>query len=270
MNRNVDLLYGSYSHFDADALARVRRKTYGEDLGQNSWTTAEEYRDWVEWLGLDAASHVLEVASGSGGPALFLAQTCGCHLTGIDINPHGVAAATRTAQAYGVAGRVTFLEADMDTALPFPEGTFDAVICIDSANHFAPRAEVLKEWHRVLKPGGKVLFTDPVVVTGLVSNEELAIRSSIGYFVFAPPGVNERLLGAAGFELLRCEDVTASEAAVSQRWHDAREEERDALVRIEGEERYLGLQRFFAIVHRLTHERRLSRFAYLARKPAAG
>ncbi len=43
-------------------------------------------------------------------------------------------------------------------------------------------------------------------------------------------------------------------------------EDRAALVRIEGEERYEGLQRFFEVVHRLTSERRLSRFAYLLQK----
>ena len=126
---------------------------------------------------------------------------------------------------------------------------------------------MLKEWHRVLKPGGTALFTDPVVVTGLVSKDELAERSSVGFFLFAPPGVNERLIAEAGLELRRQEDVTPNAAMVSKRWHDARAEDREALVQIEGEERYAGLQRFFATVHRLTSERRLSRIAYIAQRP---
>jgi hypothetical protein len=105
-----------------------------------------------------------------------------------------------------------------------------------------------------------------VVVTGLVSNEELAERSSIGYFVFTPPGVNEQLIEEAGFTLSRREDVTDNAARVSKRWHDARAEERDAMLKIEGEERYVGLQHFFAMVHRLTSERRLSRIVYVAQK----
>jgi len=265
MSRNVDL-YSTYSHFEAEVLARIRQKTYGEDFGQNSWTTADEYRRWSEWLGIQPSSHVLEVASGSGGPAIFLAELCGCRVTGIDINAHGVTTAIQRAKARGLSDRVSFQEIDADVRLPFPDGVFDAIFCIDSANHFPHRLRVLKEWHRILKPEGKALWTDPVVVTGLVSNEELAERASIGYFLFAPPGVNERLIGEAGFELVRQEDVTENEAAVSKRWYDARSDDHDALVHIEGSERYLGLQQCFAMVHRLTSERRLSRFVYMAQK----
>lgn len=266
MNRKVDLFDSTYSHFEAEVLARIRQKTFGEDFGQNSWTTAEEYRRWTEWLEIDESSHILEVASGSGGPAIFLAQLCGGRVTGVDINAHGVASAIQRAQAHGCSHRVAFEEADAGARLPFPDLTFDAILCIDSANHFADRLHVLQEWHRILKPGGKALFTDPVVITGLVSNDELAARSSIGYFLFAPPGVNEQLIEKAGLELVRQEDVTENAAVVSKRWHDARAEDHEALVQIEGEERFVNLQQFFFTVHLLTSERRLSRFVYLAQK----
>jgi SAM-dependent methyltransferase len=248
--------------------ARVRLKTYGEDFGQTSWTTAEEYRRWAEWLGLHDRSHVLEVASGSGGPACFLAELCGARVTGIDINAHGVEAAVQRARARGVADRVAFQEADADVRLPFEDRALDAILCVDSAVHFPHRLRVLREWHRVLAVGGQALFTDPVVVTGLVSNEELAERSSIGNFMFAPPGVNERLIEEAGFALVRQEDVTANATMVSKRWHDARAEEREALMQVEGEERFAKLQAFLSVVHRLTSERRLSRFVYVAQKRA--
>lgn len=267
MSRNVDLFDSTYSHFEADVLARIRGKTFGEDFGQNSWTTADEYRRWAGSLGLNDRSHVLEVASGSGGPAVFLAELCGGRVTGIDINKHGIATAIERAAVHGLGDRVAFLETDADAGLPFADRMFDAILCIDSANHFPERLRVLKEWHRVLKPGGAALFTDPVVVTGLVSKDELAERSSVGFFLFAPLGVNERLIAEAGLELVRQEDVTTNAARVSKRWHDARVEDREALVLIEGEERYAGLQRFFATVHQLTSERRLSRIAYIVQRP---
>jgi hypothetical protein len=84
------------------------------------------------------------------------------------------------------------------------------------------------------------------VVTGLVSNEKLATPSSTGYFEFCPPGVNERLIGQAGFELVRAEDVTQNEVEVSQRWHAARQQRAAELIQLEGEETFAGLERFLA------------------------
>ena len=81
-----------------------------------------------------------------------------------------------------------------------------------------------------------------------------------------PPGVNEQLIKKAGFHLLKQEDVSENEALVSARWYKARERYKDDLLKIEGEERFEGLQKFFASVLQLTAERRLSRIAYLVGK----
>jgi hypothetical protein len=69
MSNRVDLYNSTYGNFKEQALAEVRRETYGEDIGQNSWLTAEEYDKFYRWLELAPELHVLEVASGSGGPA---------------------------------------------------------------------------------------------------------------------------------------------------------------------------------------------------------
>jgi SAM-dependent methyltransferase len=137
---------------------------------------------------------------------------------------------------------------------------------MDAMCHLPDRRRLLGEWRRVLRPGGRMLYTDPVVVTGPVSNEELAARSSTGYFEFYPPGANEQLVRQAGFELVRTEDVTDNEVEVSGRWHAARQQRAAELTRLEGEGTFAGLQRFLATVHHLTSERRLSRFVYLGRK----
>ena len=125
---------------------------------------------------------------------------------------------------------------------------------------------MFQEWHRVLRPGRRAVFTDPVVITGPVTNDELALRSSIGLFLFVPHGVNEQLIEASGYRLLKYEDVSANAAMVSRRWHESRQRHKEALVKIEGEERFAGLQEFFAAVHRLTSKRRLSRVVYLVEK----
>jgi hypothetical protein len=104
------------------------------------------------------------------------------------------------------------------------------------------------------------------VVTGPVSNEEVRLRSSIGFYLFVPAGWNEEQLERAGFVVEEVRDVTAAAASVSARWRDARARRREAIVAIEGEQGFDGLQRFLDIVCTLSREKRLSRLAYLARK----
>jgi SAM-dependent methyltransferase len=264
----VDLYNNIYGDFSSDVEAEVRRETYGEDMGQSSWVTADEWLRFADQLAIGAESEVLEVGSGSGGPAIYLALARGCRLTGVDINEHGIRNATALAEARGVADRVQFRAVDANEPLPFPDAHFDAVVSNDAMCHIRDRASALRDWHRVLRPGGRALFSDAMVITGIVSNEELATRSSIGFYLFVPTGENERLLEAAGFKLLAVEDVTANAEAVAGRWHDARERQRHALVAREGQSNFDGLQRFLWCVHTLSAERRLSRFAYLAEKRA--
>ena len=99
----VNLYDNVYSDFASGAEAAVRQETYGEDLGQSSWLTAREWLGFADQLGVDAESEVLEVGSGSGGPAVYLAAARGCRVTGVDINEHGVRNAVALAEARGVA-----------------------------------------------------------------------------------------------------------------------------------------------------------------------
>ncbi len=267
MSEAVDYYNSTYENFSAALAVQVRHEAFGEDIGQNSWLTADEYRQFFVWLNLNSTSHVLEIASGSGGPALFMARSTGCRITAVDNNEKAITTANRLAQEQGLNSRVRFQYADASLPLPFDDESFDAMVCIDAINHLPDRLQVLKEWHRVLKPGGRILFTDPITVTGLLTNEEIAIRSSIGFFLFAPPDDDARFIQEAGFELVLRQDATENVAQISKRWHDARQQRRDDFIQIEGEATYQGTQKFFAVAHKISSERRLSRFVFVARKP---
>lgn len=259
--------YGStYGNFGAEVPAAVRAETYGRDIGQNSWLTADEQERFGRALDLSPGKRLLEVASGSGGPALFLAETFGVAVTGIDISEAGVAAANAVAAERGLAAAATFTAVDATGALPFADASFDAVQCIDAINHLRDRPAVLAEWRRVLRPGGRLLYTDPIVVTGILTSEEIATRSAIGFFLFVPDGENQRLLREAGFALLRHDDVTGNEVETSSRWIAAREKRRAELIAIEGAETYDGTQAFLRTVHALSASRRLSRHLFVARR----
>lgn len=162
-----------------------------------------------------------------------------------------------------------FLVVDARARLPFEGESFDAVLCIDSINHLYDRAAVLSDWLRVLRPGGRMLFTNAVTLTGLVRREELVARSSsMGDFVFTPAGLDERLVREAGFVDVSVEDVSGNAARVAADWRDARERRRAAIERIEGSEANASMQAMLHATSLLADERRVSRFAYSARRPS--
>ena len=154
----------------------------------------------------------------------------------------------------------------VDGEIDGPDESLDAVLCIDAIAQVPDRAATLAAWARAIKPGGRVLYTDPAIVAGLVTSDELAIRSSMGCFVFSPQGENEFLIESAGLRLLRADDATDTFALVALRLRDERAENEGALVATEGRERYEARQRFVAVTHRLASERRLARIAFLVEK----
>ena len=261
MPAEVNLYQTTYSHFEENVLEEIRIETYGKDIGQNSWTTAAEYQQFKTWLQLNEKSHVLEVGCGSGGPAKYLSEISGCAVTGIDISAEAIAQATASG---GGNAKLHFLQTDGSINLPFEDQTFDALICIDAINHLANRPGVFSEWHRVLKRGARVLFADPTEIHNLISNEELNIRSSIGYYVFPVPGVNERLLKETGFAVQMIQDATENMASVSLRWQQAREKRKEALLKTDDAANYEGLQKFLGMVHKLAANRQLKRTTYVA------
>jgi cyclopropane fatty-acyl-phospholipid synthase-like methyltransferase len=264
---NVDLYDSSYGHYGLTAYGEIRRETYGQDYGQTSWVTTAESHEIPALLHLSNKSSVLEIGCGSGGYAVHLAKHVGCQILGLDINAEGVRTANLLAEQAHVAERAEFLQFDVSQPLPEKDDAFDAVYSNDVLCHVDGRAQVFANVFRVLKPGGRFLFSDALVIGGLVSHQEIATRSSIGMYFFSPPGENERLIEQAGFRLLEARNTTLSSAVLSKRWHDARDKRKSELVAIETESNFAGLQRFLTCVHVLTSERRLLRFLYLMKKP---
>jgi cyclopropane fatty-acyl-phospholipid synthase-like methyltransferase len=264
---SVDLYNTSYGNSGDETYREVRLETYGEDFGQTSWTTADEYREIARALELRGESNVLEIGCGAGGCAIFFAETAGCRVTGLDVNSEGISGANALARGKGLSNQLSFRQCDVSKGIPFEPDAFDAVYSNDAFCHFVDRPGLFRECFRILKPRARMIFSDALVITGAVSNDEIATRSSIGRYLFVPSGENERLLTKAGFQVLRCDDTTSNAAVIALRWHDARARRKTALAAIEGESNFEGLQRFLQCVHNLTAEKRLSRYLYFAAKP---
>jgi SAM-dependent methyltransferase len=165
-----------------------------------------------------------------------------------------------------LSDRTQFWVGDATSRFTFPDFNFDAITCIDAINHFPERLRILAEWARLLKPGGRLLFTDPVTLTGPLTNAEAAVRSAAGFYLFVPHGYDERVIAQCGLQLLVCEDLTANMAKVAEARRSARELRSVDLYEIEGIPDYERQQEFLAIVARVGREGRLSRFVYVSQK----
>ena len=264
--KGIDLYGASYRNFATDLYADIRREAFGEDIGQTGWLTAAEQDLFISWLHLSRPSQLLDLACGSGKPTLRIAQKTGCHVSGVDLHSEAIASAKANARELGYEGRTKFYQGNAAERLSFANSSFDAITCIDAINHLPDRLRVLEEWRRVLKPGGYLLFTDPIVLTGPMTNAEMAIRASIGLFVFVPQGLDEALLGQAGFDVEHIEDRTQNMAENAAGWLAARSRRETDLHRIEGDDVFYGQQRFLETAAILAKERRLSRFAIVARR----
>ena len=126
-------------------------------------------------LNLRPGLRILDVASGKGESAIFLAKEFGCEVIGIDFGPQNVADATERAAAASVSHLATFREGDAEH-MEFPDGVFDRVICECAFCTFPDKPAAAREFRRVLRPDGRIGISDltrrgsvPAELSGLLS-----------------------------------------------------------------------------------------------------
>ena len=108
---------------------------------------------------LTAHSRVLDAAAGRGTTAFYIAESFGCEVAGIDLSGENVKLSREGARTRPVGERVSFHVADAEE-LPFEDQSFDAILCECAFCTFPDKQRAASEFFRVLRPGGRLGFSD--------------------------------------------------------------------------------------------------------------
>jgi sarcosine/dimethylglycine N-methyltransferase len=161
--------------------------------------------------GIAAHMSVLDVGSGVGGPARFLAATYGCRVTGVDLSEPFVDAARYLTARTGQSERVSF-ETASALELPFGDGHFDVVLLQHVAMNISDRARLYREIRRVLKLSGRFAIFDVVLNSGDPHYPVPWARTPATSFLLTAAATREAI-EPAGFRMLAWQDDTEAAKA---------------------------------------------------------
>jgi len=193
----------------------VCRQVFGQSSrgGQLSFTPVTQIHLLVEKLHITSQSHVLELASGTGGLSLYLAKLSGCRLTGLDISPVAVKIANKQAMLQGLSERVNF-EVGILPELPYQDCSFDVVVSIDSVYGVPEKTALFRGCYRVLRPCGYLGFY--TLYERRKFSAESAMHARARYWFPLQP--YSKLLEEVGFKDILKMDLTEDFIRLAKRW----------------------------------------------------
>jgi ubiquinone/menaquinone biosynthesis C-methylase UbiE len=155
------------------------------------------------------------IGSRLGGPARYLAEVCGCRVSGIDLTADFVTAASELTRRVGLADRADFRQASA-LDLPFPDAGFDLAWSQNVAMNIADRPRYYAEMYRVLKPGGRAGIQDVAQGPGGPPHYPLMWADTPQTSFLLTPEKTCEEIAAAGFEILLWQDNTDAALAEAQ------------------------------------------------------
>ncbi|HEX5079755.1 MAG TPA: class I SAM-dependent methyltransferase [Geminicoccaceae bacterium] len=176
----------------------------------------EATRELADQLQVSIGDRLLDVGSGIGGPARYIAERFTARVTGIDLTAEFCDVAQHLTQALGMDDRVDFKQGDA-LAMPFADASFDGAYSINVAMNIRDKAGFYAEIHRVLRPGGWLALAElaqgpngsPAYPTPWARTEESSF--------LATPAQTRAGLEAAGFTVTRLRETTEQALAYGAR-----------------------------------------------------
>lgn len=158
--------------------------------------------------GLAPGALVLDAGSGKGKQAVRLARELGARVLAVDVRAGNAAMTAARAAGEGLGGSILAVRGEL-AALPVRDGAVDLVWCRDTLNHLADPRAVVREWARVLGPGGRAINCSAIATPWLHPGELAAVATPMA---IAPATLDaaarEADFAAAGLTVVEAGDTT--------------------------------------------------------------
>ncbi len=173
-------------------------------------------RELVALLQPQQGERLLDIGSGIGGPARWIAAKFGCHVTGVDLTPEFCSAAEALNAASGMKDQVTIIRGSA-LALPVPDGAFDAAYSQNVIMNIADKALFYREAFRALRPGGRLALSNLCAGAAGAPYYPVPWATTSETSFLATPQAMRADLVAAGFEIADFRDTTAATQEAQRR-----------------------------------------------------
>ncbi|MFR9728221.1 methyltransferase domain-containing protein [Saccharopolyspora sp. MS10] len=203
-----------------------------EDIDAASRRTVERMTSKVE---ITPRTRILDIGSGYGGAARYLAQTYGCKVACLNLSEVENARNVEFNRAAGLDHLIEVKDGSFED-IPFQDNAFDLVWSQDAILHSGDRERVLEEVTRVLGKGGSFVFTDPMAADGARKQDLGPILDRLNLDTMGSPGFYRRELARLGLQTIDFEDLSSYLPVHYQRVLDVLEARESELADRIGEE----------------------------------
>ena len=220
------------------------------DLDQWHYHGIDAIRTAADRLALRPTSHVLDIGSGVGGPARYLAHTIGCRVTALEIQPELNAIAVDLTQRSGLSERVTHILGDA-LAYPFADAEFDAMVSWLAVLHIPDRPRLFERLARTLRSSGGCYVEDLCLRAPFAPDDLRDLREIV--FGISVTSIEDyaKDMRAAGFADVAVTDLTADWAPYATERLRLWRENHQPYARVHGEGAYAAQEKFYSLIARL-------------------